>query len=518
MSSFRGHTVPPEFAAQLQAQGLGGVTLFRALNIENPAQVRALNQELQTITAQAGLPPLLIGADQEGGQLQAIGNGPTEFPGNLALGATGSPELAYQVGYALGRELAAMGFNLNYAPVCDVNINPHNPVISTRSFGEDPALVGALSAAQTSGLQAAGVIASAKHFPGHGDTNADSHHGPASVTHTAERLRAVELLPFRAAIQAGVKIIMTAHLALPALNQGSDLPSTLSPAILRGLLRDEMGFTGVVMSDALDMRAITQGAGLVLDTLAAANAGCDMLMLTTFLDQNGLYEALCQAEHNGVLSAVEHAASLQRIAALKQWLGSQQQPELSVVGCAEHQTLAQEVSRRAVTLVRNERGLLPLRLDSAARLAVITATPTNLTPADTSAFVEPTLADAIRKYHPTAEGWTMPFNPSAAEVAELVQRATAYDLVIIGTLNANTALGQAEVVNALLSSSVPTLPIALRMPYDLLAYPTAPAYVCAYSVQAPMMQALAAALWGETPFVGKLPVRIPDLYPVGHHV
>jgi len=179
MLSFAGIEPSAEILAALKRQHVGGVALFRALNVENPAQVRTLTAALQQAAAETGQPPLLVAADQEGGQLMALGNGPTPFPGNLALGATGSEDLAQRVGTAIGRELAAMGINVNFAPVCDVIINPQNPVVGTRSFGEDPRLVARLSAAKIRGIQAAGVAATAKHFPGHGDTTLDSHDGTA---------------------------------------------------------------------------------------------------------------------------------------------------------------------------------------------------------------------------------------------------------------------------------------------------------------------------------------------------
>lgn len=254
MLSFAGTEPSAEILAVLKRQHVGGITLFRALNVESPAQVRALTAALQRAAAASGQPPLLIAADQEGGQLMALGDGPTPFPGNMALGATGSEDLARRAGTAIGRELSAMGINVNFAPVCDVNINPQNPVVGTRSFGEDPALVARLSAAKIrGGCRLPGWPRRPSTFPAYGDTLLDSHDGTPVLPHDSARLHGVELPPFVAAVRADVRLIMTAHIALPAFNDGLNLPATLSPKILRGLLRDELGFAGVIVSDAMDL-------------------------------------------------------------------------------------------------------------------------------------------------------------------------------------------------------------------------------------------------------------------------
>ena len=276
--SFTGKQPSRDILEAIERRHLGGVVMFRAKNMGSLAELRGLTEALQAAAAKAGRPPLLIATDQEGGQLMAIGEG-TPFPGNMALGATRDEKLAYRVGRALGRELRAVGANVDFAPVCDVNNNPDNPVVGTRSFGEDPKLVARLGAAMVRGIQAAGVAACAKHFPGHGDTASDSHHGTPIIPHDVRRLQRVELPPFRAAVAAGVRMVMTAHIALPALDAGLDRPATLSPVVLRGLLRRRLGFEGVIVTDAMDMQAIDQGAGLAVDAIAAVSAGVDLLLL-----------------------------------------------------------------------------------------------------------------------------------------------------------------------------------------------------------------------------------------------
>lgn len=507
--SFTGKRQPPaEILATLRRQHVGGIVLFRAKNVGTLAELRGLTAALQKAATLSGQPLLLIAADQEGGQLMAIGDA-TPFPGNLALGATRSEALAYRVGRALGRELAAVGVNVDFAPVCDVNNNPANPVVGTRSFGENPRQVGLLSAALVKGLQEAGVAATAKHFPGHGDTASDSHHGAPVLPHDVDRVRRVELPPFKCAIDAGVRLVMTAHIVLPALNGGSDVPATLSPSILRGLLRREMGFEGLVVTDAMDMKAIDQGPGLVADTIAAVSAGADLLLFNHDLAKLRLAHAnVVQAARRGLISSDEVHTSARRVLGLKAWLRRRRQPPLSVVGCAEHRALAREVALRSVTLVRDAAGRLPVRLAPDASVAVVVPRPEDLTPADTSSHVLPRLASAVRRYHRRVDEHVISMNPSATEVRALRGRLAACDLAILGTINATAHPGQAALVNAVLERRVPTIAVALRMPYDLAAYPGASTYACTYSILPPAMDALADALWGHAPFLGQLPVYV----------
>ena len=517
MLAFDGMDAPPEAILRaLREHRACGITLFRTRNIDHPAQVRRLTAQLQAAAQSMGLPPLLIAADQEGGQLMAVGQA-TQLPGNMALGAAGSAELAYRAGVVLGRELAAMGINVNYAPSVDVNVNPRNPVVGIRSFGEDPAAAASLGAALVAGVQSQHVAATAKHFPGHGDVTGDSHYGLPAVAHDLERLRQVELPPFRASIDAGVKLVMTAHVALPALDGETAPPATLSARVMTGLLRGELGFDGVIITDAMDMLAIRQGDLLGEDALRAVQAGADLLLLTASAkDHSRVHRALTRAAQDRILSAEALAASEARIAALKGWLAAAPpQPDLSVVGCAQHQQVADEIAQASITLVRDQHRVLPLRLRPEQRLVVMLPQPLNLTPADTSAFVHPALADALRAYHPRVEELLVPFAPHDADTHDVLSRLEPGDFVIAGTLNAYTEPGQAALVRALLATGVPTLVAAMRLPYDLAAFPEAPAYVCTYSILEPSMRALARALFQPGKLRGKLPVAIPGLYPAG---
>lgn len=519
MLAFEGFEAPIRILETLKCREVGGFTLFRHWNVESPAQVGALTESLQAAAAEAGRAPLLIAADQEGGQFVALGEETTRFPGNMALGATRDLDLARRVGYAQGRELAAMGVNVNYGPVCDVNTNPHNPSVGARAFGDDPTLVADLAAALIAGLQAVGVAATAKHFPGNGDSGVDPHYGVPVLPHGRERLEQVEFPPFQAAIRAGARLMMTAHVGVPALTSDETLPATLSRTLMHDLLREEMGFRGVLISDAFNMKAISQGAGQLVDAIVAVRAGVDLLLLPADAEvQERIYEGLRLADSRGLVEDHHLRPSLDRVLALKHWVASHAQPDLDVIGCPEHRQLEHEVAQRAVTLVRNRAGLLPLRLPADAAVAAIMPEPKDLTPADTSSLVQPTLAQSMRAYHPRVEEFIMGHPPTAAEIAALKERAAEYDLLVVGTMSAHLQPEQAALVQELLATGVPLIASAMRTPYDLLAYPQADSYVCTYSIQPCAMEALVAALWGDIPFRGRLPVTIPELYPFGHRV
>jgi beta-N-acetylhexosaminidase len=500
----------PEIVSAFKKYYPGGITLFRSMNVGGPAQLKGLTKSLQCLARDLELPPLLIATDQEGGQLMAVGDG-TPLPGNIALGATRSAELARQAGEVLGRELAVLGINVNYAPCADVNINPQNPVVGTRSFGEDPQLVSELTAAIIEGIQSQGVAATVKHFPGHGDTANDTHHGRITVSHSLERLRAVELPPFSAAFKADVKMVMTAHLGIPSIDGLDAPPATLSPNIINGLLRRDLGFGGVVITDAMDMHAIHQGELLREDCLRAAKAGADLLLITSDpQDQARAYESLLQAAQTGQLTSGELGSSLSRISRLKKWLAAQPPaPDLSVIQSADHMKVADEIAERSITLVRDRSKLLPIHLASDKKIAVVVPVPQDLTPADTSSYVMPKLADSICTYHPRVDEIRIPFAPSEQDRATLIQKLPGYDLIVIGTINAYAQAEQAEFVRAVLRMNMPVIVVAMRLPYDLVAFPHASTFVCTYSILEPSMRAAAKALFGLFEMTGHLPVTIP---------
>ena len=446
----------------------------------------------------------------------AMGDG-TPLPGNMAIGATGSEELARRAGEVLGREMAAVGVNVNYAPCVDVNINPKNPVVGARSFGEEAGEVARLAAAMVQGIQSQGVAATAKHFPGHGDTESNSHHGRASTPHGLERLREVEFPPFRSSIRAGVKLIMSAHLALPAVDGAEAPPATLSANIMQNLLRKELGYQGVIVTDAMDMQAIQQGAALGGEAVRAAEAGADLLLVTSSpLDQARIHAALMEAAEDGSLKREGLEASTWRVRELKAWLSDASElPDLSMIRSAQHMATADAIAEGSITLVRDANRTLPVQLGADQRIAVVLPKPVDLTPADTSSYLLPDLAGALRQYHPNVDAFMTPFAPQAADIAALMQSLSGYDLIVAGTLNAFDQPGQAQMVKAALRLGKPVIVLALRLPYDLAAFPEAPTYICTYSLLDPSLRAAAKCLFGKAEFQGRLPVSIPGLYRTG---
>lgn len=497
MHSFYGTTAPPEILDAVRQGKIGAFCLFAHMNVESPEQLRALNLSLIAAAESGGLPPPILGIDQEGGQLMAVAKGATELPGNMALGATRSPELAYKAGVVLARELLAMGVNLNFAPSLDVNINSSNPVIGIRSFGDDPALVAALGVASLQGMQAEGLIATAKHFPGHGDTMVDSHHSVPVVSHSLTRMQQVELLPFRAAIDAGVKAVMSAHVLFSELDKAT--PATLSSAILTGLLRREMAFEGLILTDAMDMYAVAH-LGTLPSVQAAIEAGADLVLLAHLPDQLALMRQT---------APLENAASVARIMQARQQI-PRDLPSLDVVGCAEHQQIAQQIADHSITLVRDA-GCLPLRPAEDDLIAVITPTPRDLTPADTSSAVKIQLADAVRRRHARVLALELSHQNQDDTLRSALEACADAAVIIVGTINAENDPMQAEFVRALLARGQQPIVVAMRTPYDLVAFPEVKTYLCAYGIRAVTTEAIARVLFGEIPARGKLPCAIPGI-------
>jgi beta-N-acetylhexosaminidase len=510
MLAFDGLALPEPMARRLRDRPAAGVTLLRHANVGDPGQLRELTDAIQRLAPSGH--PFLVAVDQEGGQLAALGAASTPFAGAMALGAVGDSDLAERVGAAVGRELRAAGVNVNYAPVCDLATNPANPALGVRAFGDDPELAAGLVAAFVRGLGASGVAATLKHFPGMGEIVADTHHGLVATAVDAEQLRARELVPFRSGIAAGTPMVMVGHAAVAALTGRADLPATLAAPIVRDLLRGELGFSGVAISDAFNMGSLAQGnAGRAIEAIAGLRAGLDLLLLICDSDEiEALDEALVLAAGRGLLPPDVVAASLARVAALRQRLAAapaEGEPDPSVIGSAPHRALAAELARRSVTLVRDDGGLLPLRLDPEAEVFVVMPRPADLTPADTSSTVTPGLADAIRQHHPLVTAHLVGQDPDPAEIAAARAAAAGADVLVIGTISASLQPGQVALVESLLALGRPTVTVALRTPWDADAYPAATTHACTYSLLEPSLAALADALFGRAPFPGRLPVR-----------
>jgi beta-N-acetylhexosaminidase len=351
MVGFEGHTASADVKALLREFGVGHVVLF-ARNVAGPEQVAELVRELQSVARDASHErPLLVAVDQEGGRVARLREPWTLWPAARAVGRAGSEETARQMGAAIAEELSACGIRYDFAPCVDVDTNPKNPVIGDRSFGEDPELVGRLGVAMIRGLQEGGVAAAVKHFPGHGDTDLDSHLELPAVDHSRARLDDVELRPFRMAIAAGVASVMTSHILVREIDDAR--PATLSPPLIAGLLRKELGYGGVVVTDDLEMKAVAARWTPAQIAVLAAQAGCDLLALCRGHDaQVEAIEALVRACESGEIPFKDAEAAEARVRALKdRFLAGYRDPDPKLArqaaGSGAHRALAEAIAVRS---------------------------------------------------------------------------------------------------------------------------------------------------------------------------
>jgi beta-N-acetylhexosaminidase len=509
----------------------GGVIYYTTRNnddnIGDPAQVATLSNGLQAAAlAQPNRIPLQISVDQEGGALVArFGPPATQMPGNMALGAGRSSQDAHDSAEVIGEELEAVGVTQDYAPVSDVNINPNNPVIGIRSIGGDADLVSDLVSAQVEGYHAGGVSAVAKHFPGHGDTGVDSHFGLPQVTHTLEQFHAIDLPPFKAAIAAGVDTIMTAHVVFPAVDS-SGAPATMSHEILTGVLREELGFKGLIVTDALDMAGATATYPPDVAPVQAIRAGADQLLVPPQMDT--AYRAVLDAVKDGTISRKRLDQSVYRVLMHKYQRGIFADPMVdpatapTVMGAPAHLARAQAITDHTTTLVKNDVGLLPL-----------TAGPRNVLVAGWGVGTTQGIANALAARGATTQVRESGLIPTAAHISAAVAAAQDSDLVVVSTNNAYAisaatgqptaaAVAQTQLVRALLATGKPVVVAAMRNPYDVASFAEAPTVLDTYGYTAHQIESLVRVLFGEVDPTGRLPVSVPradgtgELFPFGH--
>ncbi|MEU3945674.1 glycoside hydrolase family 3 protein [Streptomyces sp. NPDC029526] len=513
-------------AELLERYRVGGIIYFSwAHNTRDPHQIADLSNGIQK--ASLGLPrglPVLVSTDQEHGIVARVGEPATLFPGAMAVGAGGSRSDARTLGRIAGRELRALGIRQDYAPVADVNVNPANPVIGVRSFGSSPEAVARLVAAEVSGFQQAGVAATAKHFPGHGDTVDDSHDKLPYIHHTREQWQQLDAPPFRAAIAAGIDSIMTAHIVVPALDPSED-PATLSRPILTGILREELGYDGVVVTDSLGMEGVRTKYGDDRVPVLALKAGVDQLLNPPSLDV--AWNAVLRAVRDGELTEERLDASILRILRLKAKLDLFEDPYVShggvdrTVGTRAHLAAADRIAERTTTLLVNEGGLLPLSRRRHPKVLVVGADPAS--PSGTTGPPTGVLADALTELGFTATALSTGTAPSAAVIDRAVTAAGEADAVVVGTYNVSAGSSQRTLVERLLATGRPVVAVAIRNPYDVAHLPGVPAYLAAYSWTDVELRAAARVIAGRVRPRGTLPVpvqRADDpaavLYPVGH--
>ncbi|MFI5730507.1 glycoside hydrolase family 3 protein [Kribbella sp. NPDC051587] len=519
-TSLYGVATPAEVVAKYKP---GGWIYFDGRgNVQNPTQVATMSNELQQAAIGTGLHvPLLISTDQEQGVVTRIGPPATQFGGGMALGASRSTADARTAAAITGRELKALGIRQDYAPDADVNINALNPVIGVRSFSSDPKLVSDMTAAQVQGFQRdAGITATAKHFPGHGDTVDDSHTALPTINHTLEQWNTIDAPPFKAAIKAGIDSIMTAHIVVPALDPSGD-PATLSKPILTGVLRKQLGFQGVIVTDGLEMAAVRKQYGDAEAAVRAIEAGVDQLLLPPAPDVQ--FNAVLDAVRSGRISERRIDESLLRILLLKLKNGVFFQPYVDVakaaaIGPADSLATAQKIVDKSITLVKDNVKTLPL--SNTPRTILVTGWGVSTTQS---------LANSLSKRGAITTVAQTGAAPSDAAIADSVAKAAANDVTVVLTRKAwdskvTDKLGkQRKLVNDLLATGKPVIVVAVQDPYDIAYFDAAPTYLATYGYAAVSMESLAKTLYGEIRPTGKLPVDIPvagqpqtPLYTFGH--
>ena len=514
------NTHDPSFAEVLRwirQDHIGGVTMSLGSPIEVAEKINAMQRAARV--------PLLVGADLEPnlGRLEGgvfthylmDAGGATAFPNAMAIAATGRDSDAYDVGRDIGREARAVGILMNFAPVVDVNNNPANPVINTRSFGEDPRAVARLSAAFVKGSQDAGVVATLKHFPGHGDTDVDSHARLPIVSASAARLDSVELVPFAAAINAGAGMVMTAHIALPAVQGDSTTPATLAPRIITGLLRDQLHFTGLAITDAMTMGGIGKGYTTEESSVLAVQSGADVLLKPT--DPSKAVDALVAAVERGAISRARIDSAVRRVLGLKARTGVAFRPIVpldtlrDVVGAPEHRARAADIAARAVTLLRDQTGLIGAA--RGGRTVLVQYMPeTELRAGKVFAAEVRAVVGGVRVFK------VSPSTP-AASLDSIAEAASGAERVIVATYvrriegEGRFAIPQhiASWIDSL-ASRERVIVVSLGNPYLIRQFPRVGTYLVTYGVADVLERAGARAALGQAAITGTIPVSLPGFF------
>lgn len=500
-----------EFRKYIVDYKVGGVIVRGG----SPNEVAAITNEMQRLATV----PLLISADYERGLRMQMKNG-TPFTTNMALGATADPEAAYRQGKVIAEEMRAMGVNWLYAPVADINNNPDNPVINIRSFGEDPANVARFVAAMVRGVRDGGALSTAKHFPGHGDTATDSHIGLATIKADRDRLDHVELIPFRAAIAADVDSIMTAHVALPQIT-GDAIPSTLSPKMTTDLLRRELKYDGIVVTDSLSMGAITKDFPNGEAAVRAILAGADVALIPP--DPNAAIQALETAVKKGVLTEERVNESVRRLLSAKYRLGLTEKRFVTLeavnrlVERPENVREAQRVAEASMTLLRNQGNMLPLDPARASSILFIAIAADN-DEEEGRAFIPQVQrrAKGARVVKVDPRTTETEYNALLADarkadqivIAPFVKRAANKGTVALPEV-------QADFVRKLIATKKPLAVIAFGSPYLIRQFESAPVYMVTYAIEEIAQLAAVRAIFGETQISGRLPVTVPGIFALG---
>lgn len=497
----------------VQDYHIGGMMFYRGM----PYEVVRILQRLQN---EATIPMMMM-ADAEWGVAMRVQHG-TRFLQNMAVGATRSEDYAYTMGQITAEEARAVGLHVVFAPVLDVNNNPDNIIINTRSFGEDPKLVARLGAAFIRGLQEHGVYATAKHFPGHGDTADDSHLNLPVISAQRERLQSVELPPFKAAVDAGVNCVMVAHITYSDVPEMQGRPATLDPYFINEVLREEMGFDGLVLTDAMDMGGITENYWSGQAAVMAINSGVDVLLIPP--DFAATFEFVVEAVKEGRIPMQRLEQSVRRILRAKHTLGLHTKPAFNmelaeqVLADPEHQQQASKIANDAMTLLRDDKHAIPLHAESLDSVLVVTITDEeNRGPSET-------LNQQIKARIPIVRTAYVDPRSTPADLDSVMALTDSAQAVIIGAfVKWGSSKGSvtlpdttAQLLSSLFEIGKPMAVISFGSPYVLRQLPDTPSYLCAYDASALAVRAAARAIFGETAITARLPVSIPGHYAIGH--
>lgn len=490
---------------------VGGIVVF-SHNIGSLEDVAAMVNAAQGTAAKNGAKiPLIVAVDHEGESVNRFGNRLTQFPSNMAIAATGSHENARAAARAMAEELKALGINMNFTPVMDVNSNPDNPIIGKRSFGSNPNVVARFGTTMIEAFQTNGIITAAKHFPGHGDTCIDSHIALPIVAHDQSQLDNIDFLPFRKAINADVDAIMTAHVIFPAIDSDSVLPATLSKRVLTGLLRDKLGFKGLIVTDSLGMGAVKQKFGITDASAMAFQAGADMLLFgndsgQTPEEQYPAYRNMLALVRNGIISHDRLNVSVQRILLVKakrsilDWQPVPPSEIKSKVLAPANLSLARQIAEQSVTLLKNDHRLLPLKKDQKILLVY---------PNYESEFEL-----AFCEYGRRINAMPVSVDPDGQEIVKVLESAAEADVTVVATDTVRNHPGQVRLVESL--QNLPVVVIILQSPYDLLKFPDISACITIYGDTSVSIHAAAKVAFGQLRPSGKLPVELPGLFPEGY--
>ncbi|OGR66352.1 MAG: hypothetical protein A2X30_10535 [Elusimicrobia bacterium GWB2_63_16] len=486
-------------ASAAAASGVGGIQLqWGSYSLE---ETRKLSETLQAAAARSPLAtPLFIAVDYEGGSVYVPTTlGLLELPTNMMLGAADDENGTASLFYLAGKELRRAGINMAFGPVLDINTNPKNPIIGIRSLGSDPAAASRLGGAIINGLKAAGVIAVAKHFPGHGAAEKDSHKTLPEISISTAELHTAHLVPFKAAIALGVPAIMTAHIRYPALDSA---PATLSRAVLAGLLKKDLGYAGLVVTDSLDMRAITLRLPVRKAAAAALKAGADLLLIGRG-DPRAAVREIARQVRSGEINETRLNDAYHKVLAAKRAAGLFEAAETPSPFDKAYLGVTGELSRRAVTLVRSG-GLVPL--PKGKKVAVIIFSPQRF--AENSIHLYRTLLEAG---YETSQ-YFFGIGLKEGELRTITRAAAEADILVLGSFQWAGAqnASQRDAINVLINSGKPAVLLSLMNPYDLASYPGAPGAIALYGMTAPSMAAAGEILTGSLVPSGRLPVVLPQ--------